>query len=74
MSMVTGQLVQKHAMEAYKQGSEQLRSQLNLEVKHAKEVQQSKGYATRSHAPVSKEVRIFNFKIGILYYARYLTF
>jgi hypothetical protein len=67
MSTVTGQLVQKHAMEAYKQGSEQLRSQLNLEVKHAKEVQQNKGYATRSHAPVSKKIRIFNFRLGILH-------
>ena len=60
---MTGQLVQKHAMVAYKQGSVQLLSQLNSEVKHAKEVQQNKGYATRRHVLVSEEIRIFNYRL-----------
>ena len=66
MSTVTGQLVQKHAMEAYKQGSVQLLFKLNSEVKDAKEVQRNKGYATRTLVPVSKKIGILNYRLGIL--------
>ena len=52
MSSVTGQRAPKPAVEEFKSDNVKLLFQLNLEVKHVKEVQQNKKYVTRKNAQV----------------------
>ena len=53
MSSVTGQRAPKPAVEEFKSDNVKLLFQLNLEVKHVKEVQQNKENATQKNVKVN---------------------